>query len=102
MPLLFIPQMLKADTLRYITTFRNYISLGTLVKSLPLVVKHITSQNVVVRTYASITLEKLLTMRDPAQPNTTAFKSEQFEPYLGELINTLFTLLQAVSSNTRY
>lgn len=91
-------QILKADALRYITTFRNHISLNTLVTHLPLIVRHITSNNVVVRTYASITLEKLLTMRDPNNPKTTAFKSEQFEPYLGELIKTLFDALDLPGS----
>lgn len=91
-------QILKADALRYITIFRNHISLNTLVMRLPVVVNHITSNNVVVRTYASITLEKLLTMRDPTQPKVTAFKSNQLEPYLGELIKTLFDALEMPGS----
>lgn len=91
-------QVLKADSLRYITIFRNYISQATLVKHLPFVVSHITSTNVVVRTYASITLEKLLTMRDPAHTNMTAFKPEQFEPYIGELVKTLFDALDLPGS----
>lgn len=91
-------QILKADALRYMTIFRNHISHATLVMRLPLVVKHVTSDNVVVRTYASITLEKLLTMRDPAQPKLTAFKSNQLEPYLGELIKTLFEALEMPGS----
>lgn len=90
--------VLKADALRYMTTFRNYISLDTLITRLPLIVKHITSSNVVVRTYASITLEKLLTIRDPKQPQTTAFKPEQFEPFLGELVKTLFDALDMPGS----
>lgn len=91
-------QILKADALRYITTFRNYIPLNCLVKHLPLIVSHISSSNVVVRTYASITLEKLLTMRDPSNPSATAFKWEQFEPYLGQLVNTLFDALEMPGS----
>jgi len=91
-------QILKADSLRYITTFRNHISLNILVARLPLIVRHITSSNIVVRTYASITLEKLLTMRDPSQPKQTAFKPEQFEPHLGELVKTLFDALDLPGS----
>lgn len=91
-------QILKADALRYITTFRNHISLNILVQRLPCVVRHVMSNNVVVRTYASITLEKLLTMRDPSQPKATAFKPEQFEPFLGELIKTLFDALELPGS----
>lgn len=91
-------QVLKADAMRYITTFRNYISLNNLVKHLPSVVNHIKSNNIVVRTYASITLEKLLTMRDPNQPNLTAFKSEQFEPFFGQLVQTLFDALEMPGS----
>lgn len=91
-------QILKADALRYITTFRNYISINTLVASLPAIVKNITSTNVVVRTYASITLEKLLTMRDKNNQNVTAFKPEQFEPFLDELIKTLFDALDMPGS----
>lgn len=91
-------QILKASALRYITIFRNHISLNVLLMRLPYIVKHVTSSNVVVRTYASITLEKLLTMRDPSQPKTTAFKPEQFEPFLGELMKTLFDALDLPGS----
>ena len=90
--------LLKADALRYITTFRNYISMNTLVACLPLIVGHIKSNNVVVRTYASITLEKLLTIRDPTQPSATAFKAEQFEPFLDKLIEPLFEALDLPDS----
>lgn len=91
--------VLKADALRYITNFRNHISLDLLVLHLPDVVRLVTSANVVVRTYAAITLERLLTMRDPKQPNTTAFKPDQFEPYLGELVKTLFDALDMPGSS---
>ncbi|CAA3004933.1 exportin-2, partial [Olea europaea subsp. europaea] len=93
------PNILKADALRYITTFRNHIPIGTIANRLPLVIKHLVSSNAVVRTYASITLEKLLTMRDPLQPKQTAFKSEQFEPLLGDLIQTLFKALDMTGSH---
>lgn len=92
-------QILKASALRYITVFRHHIGLSTLVMRLPLVVAHIKSRNVVVRTYASITLEKLLTMRDPAQNQMTAFKPEQLEPYLEELVKTLFEALDLPGSS---
>lgn len=90
--------ILKASALRYITIFRHHIGLNTLVMRLPLVVRHITSNNVVVRTYAAITLEKLLTMRDPSHDKSTAFKPEQLEPYLGELVKTLFDALDLPGS----
>lgn len=92
------PNILKADALRYITTFRNHISLATLSSRLPVIVKHIMSSNIVIRTYASIALEKLLTMRDPAQQKQTAFKPEQFEPLVGDLIQTLFQALEMPGS----
>jgi exportin-2 (importin alpha re-exporter) len=87
------PNILKADALRYVTTFRNHISLSTLSARLPVIIKHIMSSNIVIRTYASIALEKLLTMRDPAQPKQTAFKPEQFEPLVADLIQALFQAL---------
>jgi len=90
--------VLKADALRYVATFRNYIPLEKMIMHLPLIVKHVTSSNVVVRTYASITLEKLLTIRDPKQPQVTAFKPEQFEPFLADLIKTLFDALELPES----
>ena len=90
--------ILKADALRYITTFRNHVSLSTLISRLPVVVKHIMSSNVVVRTYAAITLEKLLTIRDPVKPKETAFKPEQFEPFIGELTRTLIDALDLPGS----
>lgn len=90
--------ILKVDALRYITIFRNHIPLDTLHARLPLIIEHIKSENVVVRTFASITLEKLLTMRDPKQPKTTAFKPEHFEPILKDLVKTLFEALNTKGS----
>lgn len=74
--------ILKVDSLKFMETFRNHISLDKLFKWLPLVLRHINSSNVVVSTYASILLEKLLTMRDRTMSNTTAFKPEHIEPHL--------------------
>lgn len=92
-------QILKADALRYMTLFRNHITLGTLAARLPLVVKHIASKNVVVRTYASITLEKFMTMRDRAQPKATAFKPEHLDPILRDLLGLLMDALDAPESS---
>lgn len=92
-------QILRADALRFMTVFRNHISLGTLAARLPLVVKHIASKNVVVRTYASITLEKFMTMRDRNQPKVTAFKPEHLDPILGDLLCLLMDALDAPDSS---
>lgn len=92
-------QILKADALRYMTTFRNHISLGALATRLPLIVKHIASKNVVVRTYASITIEKFLTMRDRSQTKATAFKPEHLNPILGELLSLLMDAIDAPESS---
>lgn len=83
------PNILKADALRYVTTFRNHMILNTLLNRLPVVAKHMMSKSVVVRTYAAITLERMLTIRDPVRPKETALKPEQFEPFIGDLIKTL-------------
>lgn len=85
--------ILKADALRYITIFRNYIRVETLYSCLPLIVKHITSNSMVVKTYASITLEKLLTLRDKSQPAATALRPELIDPNLGELLGLLMDAL---------
>lgn len=87
-------EILQSDALRYVVTFRYNISLEHLVQLLPSIIRLLASKDVVVRTYASITLEKLLTLRKNPQSNETAFKPEQFEPYLNELVNTLFKSLE--------
>ncbi|KAG9510537.1 Exportin-2, partial [Fragariocoptes setiger] len=90
--------VLRADALKYITTFRNQLSPALLITSLPLVIRHLAAPSVVVHSYAAITIEKLLTMRDPTNASVTALKASQIEPYMDLLISGLFDTLQIPGS----
>ncbi|CAJ0845070.1 14767_t:CDS:10 [Entrophospora sp. SA101] len=55
--------VLKVDAIKYIYTFRNQMNKSQLTSVFPLLVKHVSSSNYVVHTYAAITIDKMLTMR---------------------------------------
>lgn len=87
--------ILRADALKFITTFRNQLSLELLIPSLPLIIKHLRAPNIVVHTYAAITIEKLLTMRDAKQ---TRIAPNQLEPFIESMITALFEVLNLPGS----
>lgn len=91
--------VLRADALKYIMTFRNQLPLKEVViPSLPLIVRHMSANSIVVHTYASHTLEKLLTMRDPIQPNLPAIKVQDLNLLIGPMLRGLFGILSIPGS----
>ena len=60
--------VLTADAMRYLHTFRQQLAKDTLLRALPHLARHLASRAPVVATYAAHTLERLLTLRQPADP----------------------------------
>jgi exportin-2 (importin alpha re-exporter) len=57
-----LPVMI-ADSIKYIMTFRSVLPRDMVVGSIPQLVRHLTTYNQVVHTYAACTIEKILVMR---------------------------------------
>lgn len=95
--------VLRADAIRYLTTFRSVLPPDVLVSSLPMLVRHMTSPSLVVHTYAAHCLEKLLILRTtgvaPATtPSAAVIQPAHLEPHFEALLVNLFGVLKAPGS----
>lgn len=84
--------ILKTDAIKYIMTFRNQLTKEQLISTIPLLINHLNDSNVVVYTYAAITIDKLLTMTSFSDAShAPVFNKTDIEPYTNELLTKLFT-----------
>lgn len=56
--------ILTVDAIKYLYTFRNQLTKEQLVSVLPLLVQHLNSTNQVIYTYAAITIERILFIKN--------------------------------------
>eukprot|EP00656_Telonema_subtile_P052628 TRINITY_DN7388_c0_g1_i2.p1 TRINITY_DN7388_c0_g1~~TRINITY_DN7388_c0_g1_i2.p1 ORF type:complete len:781 (+),score=314.39 TRINITY_DN7388_c0_g1_i2:123-2465(+) len=82
--------ILKADAIKFTTTFRNSLTPQMLPHILPLIIKHLTSQSFVVRSYAAGCIEKVLSVKDG---NVARFGAAEIQPNLQQLLECLFGAL---------
>lgn len=59
-----VSPILQVDAVKFIYTFRNQLTKSQLSEALPLLAKLLTSENPVTYTYAAITIERILSIRD--------------------------------------
>ena len=64
--------VLKADALKFVTTFRQQIPKASCLTLLPPVASLLASEHNVVHTYAALCVERMLTVRDAGAPRFTA------------------------------
>lgn len=57
--------VLKADALKFLMTFRSLLGPEKMMGSLPLMIKHLQAESVVVHSYAACALDKVLILRGP-------------------------------------
>lgn len=57
--------VLKADALKFLMTFRSLLGPEITMGSLPLMIKHLQAESVVVHSYAACALDKVLILRGP-------------------------------------
>ncbi|KAG7194699.1 importin-alpha export receptor [Scheffersomyces spartinae] len=84
--------VLKTDAIRYILTFRNQLTKDQLVETLPLLIKNLLDSNVVVYTYAAITIERLLAMTNFGGDHSPVFTKSDL-PFATELVAKLFNII---------
>ena len=88
--------VLRADSIRYLTTFRSVLPREVLLTALPLLVVHLTAPQYVVHTYAAHSLEKLLTLK--GSDGTVVIKMADLQPHFESLIVNLFAVLKMTGS----
>ncbi|UXI18227.1 uncharacterized protein NH340_JMT04170 [Sarcoptes scabiei] len=83
--------VLKADALKYIIVFRNQLSVNEiLVPIFPQLIRHLSSNIVVIHSYSAICIDKILALRDPSDQHKTLIKLENINPYAIQLLEGLF------------
>lgn len=86
--------ILKTDAIKYIMTFRNQLTKEQLVTTIPLLINHLKNPNVVVYTYAAITIDKLFSMASfTSTKHNPVFDKQDIKPFIQDLLSGLFPLI---------
>jgi exportin-2 (importin alpha re-exporter) len=92
--------IVRADCLKFVTTFRNQFSREQWGALMPLLVKHFASSHAVVATYAAMAVERSLTVKVPAAPGAKVtgrrpplLGPADLAPFLEGLLTGLFSAL---------
>ena len=95
--------IVKADAVKMICIFRSHFPVEFLLELLPHLIRLLSSQYIVVQTYAAMTIERFLTVRDAAPdvpPGASRAKGElrlnkaALDPFLTPLFSALFPVLE--------
>ncbi|KAI0296781.1 armadillo-type protein [Multifurca ochricompacta] len=92
--------VLQVDAIRYLFTFRNQLTKGQLVSVLPLLLNRLESKDVVVYTYATVALDRILSMR-VGDSTTLLFTSADVQPFSHPLLKVLLDKIEAQTSPER-
>ena len=93
--------MVKATSIKFVSTFRNQFTKEQIAALMPLLIAHLGSDHVVVHTYAAAALEKILTSKVDGPNNTKIPKigGADLKPFLGQLFAGLFSIVDDVTLN---
>jgi exportin-2 (importin alpha re-exporter) len=86
-----INPILKVDAINYLYTFRSQLTGSQWQEAFQPLVKNLESDNYVVYTYASIAVERVLSLTDDSGKHV--FGREQVEPFAKDLLQALFFLI---------
>ncbi|KAG8250095.1 exportin-2 [Homalodisca vitripennis] len=87
--------VLKADAIKYVMIFRSLLPREVVVGSLPLLVRHLQANSVVVHTYAACAIDKILLIKEN---DKAIVSSEDLSPLAAELLTGLFSRLDQPGS----
>ena len=88
--------VLRADSIRYLTTFRSVLPKESLVPTLPLLTMHLAAPSRVVHTYAAHSLEKLLMLRQ--SDGSAVIAANDLQSHLESVLTNLFNALNMPGS----
>jgi len=80
--------VLKADSLRYVVTFRSQLGKGLLLQALPNVIKLLRCKSQVVHTYAAHAIERMLMIK--TEKSTPLITQKDILPHAENLLSNLF------------
>ncbi|KAI0077557.1 Cse1-domain-containing protein [Panus rudis PR-1116 ss-1] len=83
--------VLQVDAIRYLYTFRTQLTKPQLLSVLPLLVRHLGSDNYVCYTYAAITIERILFIRQGKQ---LLFSQVDIQDVAPEIINVILAKIE--------
>lgn len=95
-----VSPVLKTDAIKYIMTFRNQLTKEQLLTTIPLLVTHLKHNNVVVYTYAAITIDSLFSMTS-FSTHQAVFEKSDVQPFVTDLLGNLFTLILSQSASEK-
>ncbi|SCU95530.1 LADA_0G16094g1_1 [Lachancea dasiensis] len=85
--------ILKVDAIKYIYTFRNQLNKSQLIQILPILADLLQSDQFVIYTYASITIERILSIRESHTSANLLFKKSDLAGSSQVLLTNLFRLV---------
>ena len=85
--------MLKADAVKFVSTFRNQFTVEHFRHLFPLLINHLRSPNIVVHTYAAAAIEKILTVKDK-QTRQLTFGKTELRPSLEGMFGGFFAIIE--------
>ncbi|SCU86398.1 LAMI_0D01904g1_1 [Lachancea mirantina] len=91
--------ILRVDAIKYINVFRNQLNKEHLIQILPLMARFLQSDEFIVYTYASITLERILSMRESNASSNPVFKKSDLADSSHILLTNLFQLIHKQDSS---
>lgn len=93
--------VIKADAMRYISTFRQILSKETLMQSMPHLIRYLASEIPVVNTYACHSIERMLTIKAQGTKDNL-FTSADLAPISTHLIGGIMSLLDPSKGQNEY
>ena len=87
-----VEPILKVDAINYLYTFRSQLTQAQWQNAFPPLIQNLASDNYVVYTYASIAVERVMSLTDGA--GHRMFGKEQVLPFAKDLLNHLFHLME--------
>ena len=88
--------IVKADAIKMICVFRSHLQAPFLLSLLPHLVRHLTSEQVVIQTYAALCLERFLNLKDKSSTGLMIARitKEDLNPHLQQIFSGLFAVLE--------
>ncbi|KAJ7918955.1 CAS/CSE protein [Mycena leptocephala] len=87
--------ILQVDAIRYLLSFRNQLTKPQLLAVLPLLVRHLASQNYVTYTYAAITIDRILSIR---RDGANLFAQADIHDLAPSLLATLLSKIESAGT----
>ncbi|KAJ7180497.1 CAS/CSE protein [Mycena filopes] len=87
--------ILQVDAIRFLLSFRNQLTKPQLLSVLPLLVRHLASQNYVTYTYAAITIDRILSIR---REGANLFAQADIHDLAPNLLATLLSKIESAGT----